>query len=78
MTAHRSAAPLTAWPSLALAQARIADLRSAAEHAQRVRVARGPRWTVSWRTSALAALRNSLAALPASRSAARRQPCPTC
>ena len=65
--------------TLAAAHARIAELRAAAEHADLVRTARGPHRAPSWPAGVAAALRNSLAAaLPASRSAARRQPCPTC
>ena len=65
--------------TLAVAQARIAELRSAAEHAQLVRTARGPRRTPAWPARVAAALRDSLAgALPTSRSAARCEPCPTC
>ena len=65
--------------TLALAQARIAELRSAAEHAHLVRSARSPRRAPSWPAGVVAALRDSLAgALPVSRASARRQPCPTC
>ena len=65
--------------TLAVAAARIAELRSAAEHADLVRAARGPRRAPSWPAGVAAALRDSLAgALPASRSAARCEPCPTC
>ena len=65
--------------SLDMAQARIAELRTAAEHAHQVRTARGPRAAPSWPAGVAAALRDSLAgALPTSRSAVRRQPCTTC
>lgn len=65
--------------SLAVAQARIGELRAAAEHADLVRTARSPRRAQSWPAGVAPALRDSLAgALPSSRSAARRQPCPTC
>jgi hypothetical protein len=65
--------------SLAMAQARIAELRTNAERARVVRIARGPRRAPSWPASVAAALRDSLTgALPASRSAVRRQTCTTC
>ena len=65
--------------TLAVAHARIAELRAAAEHAHLVRTARGPRRAPSWPAGVAAALRDSLAgALPVSRTAARRQPCATC
>lgn len=65
--------------SLAMAQARIADLRAAAEQSRQVRAARGPRRALSWPVGVAAALRDSLAgALPASGSTPRRQTCTTC
>lgn len=65
--------------TLVVAQARIAELRGAADHAHLVRTARGPRRAPSWSASVAAALRDSLAyALPGSRATSRRQPCPTC
>ena len=65
--------------TLVMAQARIAELRAAAEHAQRVRTARGPRRAPSWPAGVAVALRDSLTgALPRSRATSRRQPCPTC
>lgn len=65
--------------TLGMAQARIAEVRAAAEHAHLVRTARGPQRAPSWPAGVAAALRDSLTgALPTSRSTARRQPCPTC
>ena len=65
--------------TLAMAQARIAELRDAAEHARLVRTARGPHRAPSWPASVTAALRDNLAyVLRGSRATSHRQPCPTC
>jgi hypothetical protein len=79
MTAHKSAQPYPDFPSVALAQERIAALRAEAERGRLTRAARGPRRGPSWSAGVVAALRQSLAgSLPASQTVTRRQPCPTC
>ncbi len=79
MNARPSPQPYPDFPALALAHERIATLRAEAEHDRRARAAGSPRRGPSWPAGVIAALRASLAgSLPAARTAARRDPCPTC
>ena len=82
MTARPSthSAALLPSPSLALAHERIAELRAAAEHAGRARIARTVRGrTVAWPGGFVAALRDSLATANPARLVGRNgQVCPTC
>ena len=79
MSAHQSPQPYPDFPSLALAHERIAMLRAEAERGRLVRAARPPKRGPSWSAGVVTALRESLAGwLPASRTVARRESCPTC